>query len=103
MTLVKKYDSHCTIYDSEGVAWGFHLVERKEKYSLFDRFLAEVYNPAREFPVSYSPRGHYVLFSKLPGKGGAAISLLVSEARRFLPSPFHNTAPSLFRATLKSV
>jgi hypothetical protein len=93
LTLVKEYDSHCTIYDSEGVAWGFHFVGRKEKYSLFDRFLAEVYNPAREFPVSYSQRGHYVRFSKLPGKGGAAISLLVSEARRFLPSPFHNTQP----------
>jgi hypothetical protein len=54
MTLVKEYDSHCTIYDYEGVAWGFHFVGRKEKYSLFDRLLAELYNPSREFPVSYS-------------------------------------------------
>jgi len=59
MTLVKEYDSHCTIYDSEGVAWGFHFVGRKEKYTLFDRLLAEVYNPCREFPVSYSQRSRY--------------------------------------------
>ena len=40
--------------DSEGAAWGFHFVGRKEKFSLLDRLLAEVYNPCREFPVSYS-------------------------------------------------
>jgi len=66
MTLVKEYDSHCTIYDSEGVAWGFHFVGRKEKYTLFDRLLAEVYNPCREFPVSYSQRGRYD-FAELQG------------------------------------
>jgi hypothetical protein len=59
VALVKGYDSHCTIYDSEGTAWGFHFVGRKEKYSLLDRLLAKVYNPSREFPVSYSQLRHY--------------------------------------------
>ncbi len=34
---------------------------RKEKFSLFDRLLAEVYNPSREFPVSYSKLRGYQL------------------------------------------
>jgi hypothetical protein len=54
VALVTEYDSHCTIYDSKGMAWGFHFVGRKEKFSLLDRLLAGVYNPRREFPVSYS-------------------------------------------------
>jgi len=61
VTLVTEYDSKCTIYDSEGTTWGFHYVGRREKFSLFDRLLAEVYNPSREFPVSYSKlRGYQV-------------------------------------------
>jgi hypothetical protein len=59
VALVTEYDSHCTIYDSKGTAWGFRFVERKEKFSLFDRLLAEVYNPRREFPVSYSQLRSY--------------------------------------------
>jgi hypothetical protein len=51
ITLVSDYDSNCTIYDSEGTTWGFHFVGRKEEFSFFDRLLAEVYNPSREFPV----------------------------------------------------
>ena len=66
VTLVTEYDSHCTIYDSEGMAWGFHFVGRKEKFSMFDRLLAEVYNPRREFPVSYSKRRSYQ-FDELQG------------------------------------
>jgi hypothetical protein len=57
--LAKEYDSNCTIYDSEGAAWGFRFVGWKGKYSLLDRLQAEVYNPSREFPVSYSQLRHY--------------------------------------------
>ena len=66
LALVSEYDSNCTIYDSEGAAWGFHFVGRKEKFSLFDRLLAEVYNPTREFPVSYSKLRRYH-FAELQG------------------------------------
>ncbi len=59
VALITEYDSHCTIYDSKGTAWGFHFVGRKEKFSLLDRLLAEVYNPRREFPVSYSQLRSY--------------------------------------------
>ena len=59
VALVTEYDSHCTIYDSEGMAWGFHFVGRKEKFSMLDRLLAEVYNPSRQFPVSYSQLRSY--------------------------------------------
>jgi hypothetical protein len=65
-SLVTEYDSKCTIYDSEGTAWGFHYVGRREKFSLFGRLLAEVYNPSREFPVSYS-KLHSYQFSELQG------------------------------------
>ena len=66
VTLVSGYDSNCTIYDSEGAAWSFHFVGRKEKFSLFDRLLAEVYNPSREFPVVYSKLRSYK-FAELQG------------------------------------
>ena len=66
VALVTEYDSHCTIYDSKGMAWGFHFVGRKEKFSLLDRLLAEVYNPRREFPVSYSQLRSYQ-FAELQG------------------------------------
>ena len=66
LTLVTEYDSKCLIYDSEGAAWGFHYVGRKQKFSLFDRLLAEVYNPSREFPVSYSKLRGYQ-FAELQG------------------------------------
>ena len=66
VTLVTEYDSKCTIYDSEGTTWGFHYVGRREKFSLFDRLLAEVYNPSREFPVSYSKLRGYQ-FAELQG------------------------------------
>ena len=32
---------------------GFRFAGREEKYSLFDRLLAELYNPAREFAIAY--------------------------------------------------
>jgi len=66
VTLVSDYDLNSTIYDSEGAAWGFHFVGRKEKFSLFDRLLAEVYNPSREFPVAYSKLRSYQ-FAELRG------------------------------------
>jgi hypothetical protein len=34
LNLVREYDSTSTIYDSEGTAWGFHYVGRKERFSL---------------------------------------------------------------------
>jgi hypothetical protein len=61
LTLVREYDSKCIIYDSDGVAWGFHYVGRKERFSMFDRLMAEVYNPSGEFPVSYSKVRGYQL------------------------------------------
>jgi len=64
--LVTEYDSQCMIYDSAGMAWGFHFVGRKEKFSLLDRLLAEVYNPVREFAVSYSQLRSYA-FAELQG------------------------------------
>jgi hypothetical protein len=66
VTLVSGYDLNCTIYDSEGAAWGFHFVGRKEKFSWFDRLLAEVYNSSREFPVAYSKIRNYQ-FAELQG------------------------------------
>jgi hypothetical protein len=59
LSLVTEYDSKCTIYDSVGMAWGFHFVGRKEKCSLLDRLLVGFYNPSREFPVSYSQLRSY--------------------------------------------
>jgi hypothetical protein len=66
VTLVTEYDSRCIIYDSEGAAWGFHYVGRKKEFSLFDRLLAQVHNPSREFPVSYSKLRTYQ-FAELQG------------------------------------
>jgi hypothetical protein len=66
VSLVSEYDSNCTIYDSEGAAWAFHFAGRREKFSLFDRLLAEVYNPSREFPVSYCKLRSYQ-FAELQG------------------------------------
>ncbi len=66
ITLVTEYDSKSTIYDCGGTAWGFHYVGRREEFSLFDRLLAGVYNPSREFPVSYSKLRGYQ-FAELQG------------------------------------
>lgn len=41
------------------VQHGVFIVGRREEFSLFDRLLAEVYNPSREFPVSYSKLHSY--------------------------------------------
>jgi len=61
LALVTEYESHCMIYDSEGMVWAFHFVGRKVKFSLLDRLFAQVYNPSREFPVSYSQLRTYQL------------------------------------------
>lgn len=45
---------------------GSSLCEEEKKFSLFDRLLAEVYNPSREVPVSYSKLRSYQ-FAELQG------------------------------------
>jgi hypothetical protein len=59
LTLVSKWDSQCIVYDSAGTAWGFRFQSQRTNYTMFDRLLAEIYNPVREVPVIWSVHHEY--------------------------------------------
>jgi hypothetical protein len=64
LTLVGGWDSHCIVYDSAGVAWGFRFAHSKKQYSWLDKFLAQFYNPIRPNTVSWHSKQSYP-FSEL--------------------------------------
>src|SRR6476646_2736138 len=64
LTLVSAWDSHCVVYDSLGVAWAFRFDCAKSKYSWWDKFLAQFYNPAGTSNVTWHRQQNYA-FSEL--------------------------------------